>query len=217
MAASNVIGQIAIVAVPILAAIVFHEVAHGAVAYVLGDPTAARHGRLTLNPLPHIDPFGTILLPAMLLLAPLLLGTPTVVFGYAKPVPVDVRRLRHPRRDSILVALAGPAMNLALAAVSVLVLAALPDEGPTILTTGVAKMAAASLSINCLLAVFNLLPIPPLDGGRLLTALLPPRLTGALRAIEGVGYVVVLLVVFNTSLLSRLVEPVMRFFLQFVH
>jgi Zn-dependent protease len=216
MAASSVIAQIAIVAVPILAAIVFHEVAHGGVAYVLGDPTAARHGRLTLNPLPHIDPFGTILLPGMLLLAPLLLGTPTVVFGYAKPVPVDVRRLRHPRRDAVLVALAGPVTNLLLAALSVCVLAALPEEGPTILTTGVAKMAAASLSINCLLAVFNLLPIPPLDGGRVLTALLPQHLTGMLRAIEGVGFVLVLLVLLNTSIISRLVDPVMDFFLQFV-
>lgn len=216
MSVSTVIAQIAIVAVPILAAIVFHEVAHGAVAYVLGDPTAARHGRLTLNPLPHIDPFGTILLPGMLLLAPLLLGTPTVVFGYARPVPVDVRRLRHPRRDAVLVALAGPATNLALAAASVLVLAALPERGPTHLVTGVAKMAAASLSINCLLAVFNLLPIPPLDGGRVLTALLPQRLTGTLRAIEGVGYVLVLLVLLNTSIVSRLVDPVMRFFLQFI-
>src|SRR2546427_8444911 len=108
MASSLVIARIAIFAVPVLAAIVFHEVAHGAVAYALGDPSAARHGRLTLNPLPHIDPFGTILLPALLLLAPLLFGTPAVVFGYARPVPVDVRRLRHPRRDAVLVALAGP-------------------------------------------------------------------------------------------------------------
>src|SRR5437867_12880002 len=124
--ASGVIAEVAIVAVPVLAAIVFHEVAHGAVAYACGDPTAARHGRLTLNPIPHIDPVGTVLLPAVLLLAPLLLGTPAVVFGWARPVPVDVRRLRHPRRDAVLVALAGPATNLVLATFSALALAALP-------------------------------------------------------------------------------------------
>src|SRR6266850_3337235 len=124
----RVVAQVALSAVPMLAAIVFHEVAHGAVAYALGDPTAARHGRLTLNPLPHIDPFGTILLPGLLLLAPLLFGTPAVVFGYARPVPVDVRRLRHPRRDAVLVALAGPVTNLVLAALSAVVLALLPRE-----------------------------------------------------------------------------------------
>src|SRR5205809_5438764 len=97
----QVVAELVIVAVPILAAIVFHEVAHGAVAYGLGDPTAARHGRLTLNPLPHIDPFGTVVLPALLMLAPLLFGTRPFIFGYARPVPIDVRRLRHPRRDTV--------------------------------------------------------------------------------------------------------------------
>src|SRR6266478_8488615 len=99
--AQGIVG-VAIVAVPILVAVVCHEVAHGAVAYACGDPTAARHGRLTLNPLPHIDPFGTVILPGLLLLAPLLFGTPALVFGYARPVPIDVSRLRHPRRDAIL-------------------------------------------------------------------------------------------------------------------
>src|SRR2546422_1731199 len=100
------IAGVAIVAVPILVAVVFHEVAHGAVAYAFGDPTAARAGRLTLNPLPHIDPFGTVILPGLLILAPYLLGTRAFVFGYARPVPVDFRRLGHPRRDTLLVALA---------------------------------------------------------------------------------------------------------------
>lgn len=213
---SQLIAQLAIYAVPVLAAIVFHEVAHGAVAYLLGDPTAARHGRLTLNPLPHIDPFGTVILPAFLLLAPYLLGTPAFVFGYAKPVPVDVRRLRHPRRDSVLVALAGPATNLVLAAVSALALAALPAGGePTSLVGGLRQMAIAGLSINCVLAVFNLLPVPPLDGGRVLTALLPERQARALAAIEGIGFVVVLLVVLNSDLIDRLVHPLMAFFLGF--
>jgi Zn-dependent protease len=217
MASSLVIARIAIFAVPVLAAIVFHEVAHGAVAYVLGDPTAARHGRLTLNPLPHIDPFGTILLPALLLLAPLIFGTPAVVFGYARPVPVDVRRLRHPRRDAVLVALAGPATNLGLAALSALALAWLPAaRGPASLALGLREMAAASLSINCLLAVFNILPIPPLDGGRVLTALLPPRQARALRVFEGIGYALVLLVLLNSTVVTRFVDPLMAFILRMV-
>ena len=210
----RLIAEIAIFAVPVLAAIVFHEVAHGAVAYVLGDPTAARHGRLTLNPLPHIDPFGTILLPGLLLLGARLLGTTPFVFGYARPVPVDVRRLRHPRRDSILVALAGPGTNFVLAAVSALVLAWLPAGGELATPLdGLRQMALASLGINCLLGVFNLLPIPPLDGGRVVMALLPPQHLRFLRLLDGLGYAVVLLVVLNTGVVSSLVRPVVNFFL----
>jgi Zn-dependent protease len=211
----QVIGHIAIVAVPILAAIVFHEVAHGAVAYAFGDPTAARLGRLTLNPLPHIDPFGTIILPAILLLTPLILGTPTVVFGWAKPVPVDVRRLGHPRRDGLLVALAGPATNLVLAALSAVALGLLPRGGtPASVASGLRQMAAASLSVNCVLAVFNLLPVPPLDGGRVMAALLPLPAARVLARIEGVGFIILLLVVMNSNLVSRLVRPVITFFLR---
>src|SRR4029077_7723207 len=116
--AVQVVVEVAIVAVPILAAIVFHEVAHGAVANAFGDPTAARAGRLTLNPLPHIDPVGTVLLPGFLLVTAFVMGTSPFVFGWAKPVPVAYRRLRHPRRDAVLVALAGPGTNLLLASLS---------------------------------------------------------------------------------------------------
>jgi len=213
--ASQVIGQIALVAVPVLAAIVFHEVAHGAVAYACGDPTAARHGRLTLNPIPHIDPVGTILLPGLLLLAPLVFGTPAMVFGYARQVPVDFRRLRHPRRDAILVALAGPATNLVLAAVSAFALTALPAHPePVSLARGLRTMAEGSIAINCVLAVFNLLPVPPLDGGRVLTAILPTPAARALARVEGFGLVVVLLVVMNSNLVDRLVEPVIGLLLR---
>jgi len=212
---SQLIAYIAIIAVPLLAAIILHEVAHGAVAYVLGDPTAARHGRLTLNPIPHIDPVGTILLPGLLLLAPHILGTPAFVFGWAKPVPVDFRRLGHPRRDTVLVALAGPATNLLLATASVVVLRFLPDASEAgSLTGGLAQMALASVWVNCVLAVFNLIPVPPLDGGRLLTALLPPSASRVMRTVEGVGFVVVLLVVMNTNIVGRLVRPVVGFLLR---
>src|SRR5256885_12806080 len=160
---AQAIAEVAVVAVLILAAIVFHEVAHGAVAYAFGDPTAARAGRLTLNPIPHIDPFGTVILPGLLYL----FTHGALLFGYARPVPVDFGRLRHPRRDAVLVALAGPVTNLVLATASAFVLGALPRTAePGSAVTVVGMLAVASLSINCVLAVFNLLPVPPLDGGR---------------------------------------------------
>src|SRR3989442_2449030 len=214
---AQVIAEVAIVAVPILAAIVFHEVAHGAVAYACGDPTAARAGRLTLNPLSHIDPFGTVILPGLLLLLPRLLGTPTVLFGYARPVPVDFRQLRHPRRDAVLVALAGPATNLVLATVSAFVLGMLPPPQAASASANLLRdVALASLTINCVLAVFNLIPVPPLDGGRVLTAFLPTGAARALARVETVGLLIVLLVVMNSNVIGRLVRPLMVFLLRLV-
>ena len=208
---AQVVAQVAIVAVPILAAIVCHEVAHGAVAYAFGDPTAARAGRLTLNPVPHIDPFGSVILPGLLYV----LTHGAFLFGYARPVPVDFRQLRHPRRDALLVALAGPATNLVLATLSALVLGLLP---PPRAASGsmslVHQVALTSLGINCVLAVFNLLPVPPLDGGRVLTALLPAPLARALGGMEVVGLVVVLVVVMESNLVGRLVHPLMAFLLR---
>jgi Zn-dependent protease len=210
MEGTAVIARIAIVAIPLLVAVVLHEVAHGAVAYACGDPTAARAGRLTLNPIAHVDPVGTIIVPGILMLMPLLLGTSPFVFGWAKPVPIDPRWFRRPRLDGLLVALAGPGTNLLLAAASALALGWLLSSGATDRATGkfLATLAGQSIVVNCVLAVFNLLPIPPLDGGRVLAAVLPGGAARALAQLEQVGFVVVLLVVMNTGVLGRLVRPV---------
>ena len=152
---------------PVIIAITFHEAAHGWMAERFGDPTARMLGRVTFNPIKHVDPFGTLILPGLLLL----LKAP-VLFGYAKPVPVNFARLNHPKRDMIWVALAGPGVNIALAYASALALRAVyPPSGE--LTEWLSQNLANSIQINILLAVFNLIPIPPLDGGRVLTGLLP--------------------------------------------
>jgi Zn-dependent protease len=173
--------EISIWLLPILVAVTFHEAAHGFVARLLGDNTAWRLGRVSFNPFKHIDPFGTIVLPALLLLA-----RSPFLFGYAKPVPVNFRALRHPRRDMILVAAAGPAMNLLLATLAAAAFHLLAYS-PALVARFVAENLRNALVLNVILAVFNLLPIPPLDGGRILVGVLPSVLGRQLSRIEPYG------------------------------
>jgi Zn-dependent protease len=166
----NQLQSLAIVAVPVIVAITFHEAAHGYVARHFGDSTAEKAGRITLNPLKHIDPFGTILLPAFLIAT-----HAGFLFGYAKPVPVNFGALRNPKRDMIWVAAAGPGMNILLAAISVMVLGAVIGIGNSV-PQWLPALLWSSVEINLILAVLNLWPIPPLDGSKIAVGLLPPRL-----------------------------------------
>jgi Zn-dependent protease len=171
---------------PVLIAITFHEAAHGFVAHRLGDNTAWEQGRVTFNPLKHIDPFGTVVLPAILLLS----HSP-FLFGYAKPVPVNFRALRHPRIDMVWVALAGPATNIALALVAALAFHAvgyLPADSGQWLADNLKN----AIVINVILAIFNMLPIPPLDGGRVAVGLLPRVLAAPLARLEPFGMLILL-------------------------
>jgi Zn-dependent protease len=172
--------------VPLIIAITFHEAAHGFVAHRLGDDTAWKLGRVTFNPLKHIDPFGTLMLPAMLLLA----HSP-FLFGYAKPVPVNFRALRNPRIDMVWVALAGPATNIALGLVAALafhLVGYLPPDAAQWLADNLKN----AIVINVVLAVFNMLPIPPLDGGRVAVGLLPRVLAAPLARLEPFGMLILI-------------------------
>ena len=215
----QIVGQIIIWALPVLIAVVFHEVAHGWVAYRLGDPTAKQLGRLTLNPFAHVDLFGTILVPLMLIIA----HSP-FVFGYAKPVPVNFNNLRNPKRDMIWVAAAGPVTNLLLAAVCAWIWRLMAPmtavQGEPLSSSGLVDffaplvlMAQSGILINVTLAVFNMLPLPPLDGGRVLVGLMPQALSRKIARIEPFGFII-LIVLLMTRTLDHLLDAPTEFLLK---
>jgi len=199
-----VMQGISIWALPVLFAVILHEVAHGWVADKLGDDTARWMGRLTLNPIKHIDPIGTILIPIVLLV----MQSP-FLFGYAKPVPVNFRKLSSPKRDMIWVALAGPLTNLTLAILSavVLMIAVHMPESMLWAAKPLALMAQASILINMVLMVFNLIPLPPLDGGRVAVGLLPGNLSYQLSRLEPYGFMIVV-VLLMMGWLQTLISPI---------
>lgn len=204
-------------AVPILIAITFHEVAHGFVANKLGDPTAKMLGRLTLNPIAHIDIIGTVILPALLLIS----TQGQFVFGYAKPVPINPMNFSNPRRDMALSAAAGPVTNILLALASVivlkLILAPLGSLAPEFLSktlfVPLIMIFYSSAVYNIVLAVFNMIPVPPLDGGRVLTGLLPTKQAISFEKIEQYGFLIVILLLV-TGIAQSIIWPVIAFFLR---
>ena len=196
------------IAVPVVFAITVHEVAHGWVASRLGDDTAASKGRLTLNPLKHVDPIGTIVVPVVMHLA----GGP--LFGWAKPVPVDFRRLRSPRRDIALVALAGPAANL-LMLIGWGIVLAMTDQLSGASRRFLLDVAEAGIIANTVLMVLNLFPVPPLDGSRVVAVLLPRRLAVWYVKLEPIGLIIVALLLV-TQVLGTLIGPPIKAVLDFV-
>ncbi|MBX3646099.1 MAG: site-2 protease family protein [Rhodocyclaceae bacterium] len=204
----NLIQTLAIYAIPVLLAITLHEAAHGYVARHFGDPTAYLAGRISLNPLRHVDPVGTILVPGAILVASKLLGGSAMLFGWAKPVPVDFSRLRHPKRDMLWVAAAGPGTNLLMAigwAALLKLVGSIPENG---YSEPMARMALAGIEINAVLMLLNLLPIPPLDGGRIAVSLLPHRLAWQFSKLEPYGLAILLLLLF-TDILGAILWPLM--------
>ncbi|HZV97699.1 MAG TPA: site-2 protease family protein [Methylophilaceae bacterium] len=198
----TLIQKIVIYALPVIFAITVHEAAHGYAARYFGDMTAHFQGRISLNPIRHIDPIGTILVPALTMMAG------GILFGWAKPVPVDFSRLRHPKRDMLWVAAAGPASNLIMA---LMWAAAYKFAGglPTNIGVPLFYMAQAGIMINVVLMVLNLLPLPPLDGGRIAVSLLPHHLSYRFARVEQYGFIILLVLLF-TGILSKILEPFIR-------
>jgi Zn-dependent protease len=210
--AAQILRVLSVALIPGIFAITLHEVAHGWAARRLGDPTAYMLGRLTLNPLKHVDPLGTVVVPLVMLF----LSNGNMAFGWAKPVPVAFRNLRKPKRDMVLVAAAGPGANFTMAALwavfAAVLLGVFGYEGT--LLQWLVNMCVFGMQINVILAVFNLLPLPPLDGGRVLAGLLPPAGANLLERIEPFGFMIVVLLMV-TGVLWTIMEPFRLFFLDF--
>ncbi len=207
----NLIQTLAIYAIPVLLAITLHEAAHGYVARHFGDPTAYLAGRISLNPLRHIDPVGTILVPGAILVASKLLGGSAMLFGWAKPVPVDFSRLRNPKRDMLWVAAAGPGTNLLMAICWAALLKLISMTSENLYSVPMTRMALAGIEINSVLMLLNLLPIPPLDGGRIAVSLLPHRLAWQFSRLEPYGLAILLVLLF-TDILGVILWPLMGAF-----
>jgi len=212
--------NITVAVAPIVIAITFHEAAHGYIANKLGDPTAKNLGRLTLNPIAHIDPFNTVIMPLVLFV----LSNGSFIFGSAKPVPVNFGNLRNPKRDTALVAAAGPVSNIIIAFISILILKILPhlsdSSGLTaMIVLPVGKMLMYSVYFNIFLAAFNLLPIPPLDGGRIVISFLPYRQAYKYSRLEPYGFFIVIalwafgLAAYIIGPIQYLIKLIITFFL----
>ncbi len=202
--------QIMSIVIPITVlvfAVIFHEVSHGFVAYKLGDPTAKMSGRLTLNPLPHIDPFWTIIMPVLFYMS----GLP--IIGGAKPVPVDSRYFKNPKKDMMLVGLAGPVSNILLAAIGLL-LWKLTTLFPAMQSPGLAAIIVANTQINLMLAAFNLIPIPPLDGSRIVSGLLPTKWAYGYEKIEPYGFIIIMVLLYAGMI--RFIYYPIQLFLTFI-
>lgn len=208
---SALIQTIAIAALPVIFAITLHEAAHGYAARHFGDPTAWQAGRISLNPLRHIDPVGTLLVPGLILLTSSLVAGSAMLFGWAKPVPVDFGRLGNPKRDMLWVAAAGPAVNLlmALAWAGLFKLAILMPFN--VYSQPLAEMSRIGINVNLVLMVLNLLPLPPLDGGRIAVSLLPHSLAWKFARIERWGFPILLALMF-TGILGTIMWPFVAFF-----
>lgn len=204
----TLVQKIAASALPIIFAITVHEAAHGYAAKYFGDLTAEKMGRITLNPLKHIDLIGTILLPALTLMVG------GILFGWAKPVPVNFANLRNPKKDMLWVAAAGPASNFIMAIFWTLVLN-FSNSAPESAAFFLSQMGWAGISINLVLMVLNLLPLPPLDGGRIAVSLLPMDMAVKLSRLEQYGFLILIALLF-TGILGKIISPIINFFAQII-